>query len=35
MMRACWRAQGALLDAVWGLQWEGNPKKREHMYTHG
>ena len=34
-MRAYYIAQGSLLNALLGPKWEGNPKKKEYMYTYG
>ena len=34
-MRAYYIAQGSLLSALLGPKWEGNPKKKGHMYTYG
>ena len=28
-------ALGTLLNELWGLKWEGNPKKRGSVYAYG
>ena len=33
-MRTYRIAQGTLVSALWGPEWEGNPKKRGFMYTY-
>ena len=34
-MRTNCRVQGTLLSALKRPEWEGNPKRRRHMYTCG
>ena len=34
LMRTFCIAQGTLVSALWWPKWEGNPKKREIMYTY-
>jgi len=33
-MRSYCTAQGTLLNALWWLRWEGNPKKRGYVYAY-